>query len=840
MSQDFATEERVEIEMMIGDSLEHNIVHSEEQPSSNSGHLHLMPEQDNDRMHIVIDSLADDIDDIENESSTRFVQELPEDHYFFDIDEEDDIFTTNVTDESENTNQEFQRFTSLEDLMNNERLKEPITAPVNKSNTSDSNYVRDFFDSFNLFIVPFAATHHTANSSSWLDLCVVDDKDKLIAISQSQAPFVAGHELISISYRWEFENKTCSTKSYRNLSRIDDCTFLSTLRSFNWSCFNQSQSVDNKQSLISEAITSALDEHAPLHNHVIRGKVCPWMNDEIRDLICQRDSAFRAWKRGGNTLTRSNFKKLRNKVKSLVKQARDRYNTDRLKNITDSGKLWKELRRIGIAKDKRDDSPLNFNVNIINDYFLSVCGDSSFNVTPSFISNLLVNYEFNDGLFFFEDICPSTLLKALKSMKTEAQGSDGLSISYIMKGIPVLFPYVLDLFNMSLQTSIFPEDWKRVLIKPIGKVKVPQQPGDYRPIAILSSLSKVLEKVVFYQLNKFVETNDVLSPFQSGYRKGFSTQTLLAGATDDICKAIDQKKVTIVVFFDFSKAFDSVPHTILLSKLKAIGLSGSVIRWFASYLSGRTQAVVGPDGELSEWGHIGTGVPQGSVLGPLLFLLYTNDFRGVLKYSKHMYFVDDLQIYIHSSLEDLQNNIRLINEDVKAVFDWAKVNILKINFNKTYSMIIGSTWYVNKINLSDSSVIKINDNTIPFVDLVKNLGVIFTPTLSWDKQVGKMCKSVYATLSQFKTNKKALTVELKTKLVTSLVFPHFDYCCVVYNDMTEELNYKLEKLLNSCIRFIFDLKRDEHVTPYRLQLGWLSVSNRRLWYIGCLTHGSKM
>ncbi|XP_043467546.1 uncharacterized protein LOC122501848 [Leptopilina heterotoma] len=442
--------------------------------------------------------------------------------------------------------------------------------PLLFANTSDSNYVRDFFDSFNLFIVPFAATHHTANSSSWLDLCVVDDKDKLIAISQSQAPFVADHELISISYRWEFENKTCSTKSYRNLSLIDDCTFLSTLRSFNWSCFNQSQSVDNKQSLISEAITSALDEHAPLHNHVIRGKVCPWMNDEIRDLIYQRDSAFRAWKRGGNALTRSNFKKLRNKVKSLVKQARDRYNTGRLKNITDSEKLWKELRRIGIAKDKRDDSPLNFNVNIINDYFLSVCGDSSFNVTPSFISNLLVNYEFNDGLFFFEDICPSTLLKALKSIKTEAQGSDGLSISYIMKGIPVLFPYVLDLFNMSLQTSIFPEDWKRVLIKPIGKVKVPQQPGDYRPIAILSSLSKVLEKVVFYQLNKFVETNDVLSPFQSGYRKGFSTQTLLAGATDDICKAIDQKKVTIVVFFDFSKAFDSVPHTILLSKLKAI------------------------------------------------------------------------------------------------------------------------------------------------------------------------------------------------------------------------------------------------------------------------------
>ncbi|XP_051167606.1 uncharacterized protein LOC127285557 [Leptopilina boulardi] len=644
----------------------------------------------------------------------------------------------------------------------------------------ESNYIRDFFESFNLFIVPYDSTHHTTNSESWIDLCVVDDKDKLIAVSQSHVPFVAGHELISISYKWTFKQTTCSAKTFRNISGIDDTSFLSTLNSVNWSNLYLSHSIDFKQSFICNAIIKALDEHAPLRTCVMRRNVCPWMNDDIRDMIRQRDSVFRAWKRVGTDSLRNKFKTLRNIVKFSIRKARDEYNAGRLRLITDSGRLWSELRRIGLAKRKMDDSPLNFDVNLINDYFISVCGNSSFNIKPLFLSNFFCDDEFDDTLFFFEDICPSMLMKALRSIKTEAQGYDGLSISAVMKAMPVLFPYVLDLFNLSLQTSTFPDEWKRVLIKPVSK---------------------------------------------SGYRKGFSTQTLLIKVNDDICKAIDERKVTIIVFFDFSKAFDMVPHTILLTKLKSIGLSCSVLKWFASYLSGRMQAVVGAKGEISEWADIGTGVPQGSVLGPLLFLLFTNELSNVLKYCKHMYFVDDLQIYMHSSLKDLKHNLSLLKEDVQSVLNWAETNILKINLNKTYSMIFGSTWYINNVNECNYPPIEIDNITIPFVDSVRNLGVIYRPTLSWDKQVGKICKNTYASLSQFKANRNALTTEIKIKIVTSLIFPHFDYCCAVYNDLTDELNYKLEKLLNSCIRFIFNLRMDVHVTPYRRKLGWLSYDH---------------
>ncbi|XP_043477547.1 uncharacterized protein LOC122508333 [Leptopilina heterotoma] len=534
--------------------------------------------------------------------------------------------------------------------------------------SADSTYMRDFFESFNLYVVPFTVTHHVVSSSSWIDLCVVDSEDKIVSSSQSHVPFVAGHELISISYKWKSDNVKYSTQTYRNISGIDDEALLSSLNRIDWSAFYQSQSVDFKQFFVHNIIFAALEEHAPLRTHVIRKKVCPWMNGNIRDMLKQRENAFRAWKRSGSEICRSKFKTLRNSVKFSVRKAHDEYNAGRLNSIHDSGKLWKELRHIGLVKDKKDDVPLTFNVNILNNYFLSISGNSSFNITPSFISDLLIDCDFDENLFYFVDVCSSMLLKALNSIKSDAQGFDGVSNSAIMKFIPALFPYVLDLFNMSLQTSIFQEMWKRVLIRPIAKVKDPQQPGDYRPIAILSSLSKALEKIVYYQLNEFIECNDVLSPFQSGYRKGFSTQTLLVSAADDICRAIDQRKVTITVFFDFSKAFDMVPHTLLLLKLKTIGLSGSVLRWFASYLSGRTQAVVGQN-EMSEWGDAGTGVPQVSVLGPLLFILFTKDLGSVLKYCKHMYFVDDLQIYLHSSIDDLNNNLALINDDVKSVFN---------------------------------------------------------------------------------------------------------------------------------------------------------------------------
>lgn len=200
-----------------------------------------------------------------------------------------------------------------------------------------------------------------------------------------------------------------------------------------------------------------------------------------------------------------------------------------------------------------------------------------------------------------------------------------------------------------------------------------------------------------------------------------------------------------MVFFDFSEAFDMVPHTLLLSKLKTLRFSGLVLRWLASYLSNRTQAVVGSNGEILKLGHIGTGVPQGSVLGPLLFLLFTNDLKSVIRHSAHMSFVDDLQIHVQCSPENLNDAIVFINEDVQAIFEGTEANILVLNLDKTHAMIVANSWYLKNLKLNAYPQIKVNNIVIHFVDSVKNLGIIVRPTLSWDRQVGSICRKVYGT-----------------------------------------------------------------------------------------------
>ena len=227
--------------------------------------------------------------------------------------------------------------------------------------------------------------------------------------------------------------------------------------------------------------------------------------------------------------------------------------------------------------------------------------------------------------------------------------------------------------------------------------------------------------------------NKLLHERQAGFRRGHSTQTALLGVLEDVRQAIDNRMLTILILFDFSKAFDCIPHTGLLAKLRALNMSDHALRWFVSYLSDRLQAVIDEGGSISDWLRAASGVPQGSVLGPLLFAIYINDLPAVLSFASLMIYADDTQIYLNFAMNDITQAIARVTTDAQAVANWARENRLVLNHHKTKVMILGSELYTTRLDLATLPRVAIDGQALPYVAETRNLSVIISPTLDWKR-----------------------------------------------------------------------------------------------------------
>ena len=228
-------------------------------------------------------------------------------------------------------------------------------------------------------------------------------------------------------------------------------------------------------------------------------------------------------------------------------------------------------------------------------------------------------------------------------------------------------------------------------------------------------------------------------------------------------------------------------------------------------------------------------MPQGSVLGPLLFTLLINDICSSLKFSQHMIFADDAQIYLSYLPSELDRGINLIAHDVRVIARYASDNGLKLNLAKSKAIVFGSKAFVSRIDISTLPCISVDGAALAFVSEVRNLGIVMSSNFYCRSHVLSIPRRVNFSLHRPKYHRNVMSRELRSKLVTSLICPIMDYCCLVYNDFSDELNTKLQQLINCGIRFIFYLRRDVHISPYRTSLGWLTVRSRRLYFLGIAT-----
>ena len=439
----------------------------------------------------------------------------------------------------------------------------------------------------------------------------------------------------------------------------------------------------------------------------------------------------------------------------------------------------------------------------------------------------------------FPEITPLEVQNIIKGMKPSTCALDPFPTALVKAHSSALCPLITTVINQSLQTGHLPSALKTAIIKPLLKKPTldPQVLANYRPISNLPFLSKVLEKVVAGHLQDHLQHNNIFEKFKSGSRSAHSRETALLRVTNDLLMTADSGSSALLILLDLSAAFDTVDHHILLQRLHdSVGLSGTALSWFESYLTGRSEHVA-MGGSRSRPHAVGCGVPQGSVLGPILFVLYMLPLGKVIRrfgISFHCY-ADDTQLYIrtdtHSppSATSPLSTLTACLEEIKA---WMRHNFLQLNGAKTEAILIGSP---HQIRNSSITCITFSGKDIPLSSTVTNLGVRFDPHLTFEAHINHLCKISFFHLRNIARLRPTLTLRDAEKLVHAFVSSRLDYCNALLSGIPNKSIQKLQHIQNSAARILLRVRKYEHITPILHSLHWLPISARIDYKVSLLT-----
>lgn len=687
--------------------------------------------------------------------------------------------------------------------------------------------------SVNISILDLNTTYHVNDSHSWLDHILTRDKTRITCHGQLAAPGFSHHDLLFASYKISIPRCKPKVIIRRNLAGVCWDKLCSDVANIDWSQLFSSSTIDEKVVFFNERITGVYNVHAPLHPVRMKRQPAPWITDEIRALMARRDYLYRRNRKAPSEENLTNFKKARNKCNQTIRNAKRRFIFGKISAGTPNN-MWKLLHSLGFGRCKATVSS-SVDVNILNRHFSSVTHRVDDVVREQTIAEVGRLSQHNFTNFTFSPVGDDEIHRTIMGITSKAVGQDGLGRDLLIPILNLVLPIISHIINFSLFSGVFPSIWKKAQIIPIPKKTVTSDIKDYRPISILPFLSKVLERVVHRQLSQYLQSHSLLNTFQSGFRSAHSTNTALIKITDDIRFAMDDRQLTLLTLLDFSNAFNCVDHAILLAILRSLNISLLSCDWFRSYLLGREQRVQVDDMH-SGWCDVTAGVPQGGVLSPLLFSIFINTLVSGLRFTSYHLYADDVQLYLSFKPDAIHDAIHLLTEDLCAVASWSRKFGLQINTNKTQVMIIGSQAFISRLDLNSLPSVKYNDVPLGYCSEVKNLGLIITENLSLQHHITEVSRKMYGAMHALKCMQNFLPFSAKSILVNSILLPILDYADVCYPDATEEQLNKLERLLNLCIRYMYGLRKYDHISHYRTQLKWLNIRHRRNTHILCLLY----
>ena len=535
----------------------------------------------------------------------------------------------------------------------------------------------------------------------------------------------------------------------------------------------------------------------------------PWINHKIVLMIKRKHYLFQRYKNGA--LSYYEFQQYQKSLSKIIKKAKISYYKNKYNSCKgDSSKTWKITNNIlGHGKHEKtksfsilhnstmvtNDSEIS---DIFNDYFINVSNNLSMGIAVSNTNPLSYMGEQRVNSFIFAESTTTEVSKVIKGFKNKKSTLNNIPILILKKISHIISPVLSELFNESIKYGIFPNRLKIGRVIPIHKSGSQKEVGNFRPITTLSLFSKIFEKLVHKRLSKFIAKYKLINENQFGFQKNKNTSDTILEFLDNFYDSINNDQHLLAIYLDFSKAFDTVNHDILMKKLFHMGFRGAIHSWLYTYLSNRKQYVAIND-STSKIYETNIGVPQGSTLGPLLFILYINDMSNSLAHSKILHFADDSTMYVNF---DKNKDISLdINNELESIHNWLRCNKLYLNVSKTKYMIINNRDRPPDLNL------KIGNSNIERCSEHKFLGVYIDDRLTFSTHISKISSKISRGIGVIRKMKQIVSREVLRQLYFSFIYSNFTYAITTYGSASRNQLKRLNNLINKSIKIVSNVDR---------------------------------
>lgn len=659
-------------------------------------------------------------------------------------------------------------------------------------------------------------------SSTTIDLVFTNIEDCEACIMEDMK--VSDHETIGITVTGlapislQEENKL--SLSWKRYSRERLQAVLRDDRTLSAEC----TSVNEAAEKFSTALVSAVEQLTEMRRQEARNSNS-WYGAHLRMMRAERDVAYRVATESRDETDWQWYKWLRNRYVQEIRLAKNQSVRRRVEECQgDSKRLWRCLKSlmkpggepktsIIFDQERSDDETAK----MLNTFFVKSVQDINAKIPPALADMATDEEVIEDGFVEFAPITAAKLRGIVSNLKNCA-GVDRVTKRVMTDAFDVVENQLLRIVNDSLQCGLFPAAWKKTMVIPIPKVARSTRPEDHRPINILPLYEKVLETVVKEQLVAYVDRTRMLIEEQSGFRKHHSCETALNLLLLKWKQYIERGKIVLSVFVDLKRAFETIDRAKLIGALHRMGIRGTVLKWFSSYLENRIQ-VTRYNSAVSPAAAVDLGVPQGSVLGPLLFIIYMNDVKRALRAAEVNLFADDTVLFVTG--DSFDECFDVMNEELKNYSEWLKWKKLKLNVSKTKYMVV-TTRQRNSCN----GIVQIDGEVVERVEAMKYLGVMLDEKLNFSEHIDYTIRKAARKFGVLCRVSRYLTDEAKIVVYKTIIAPHFDYCASILFLATKQQMKRMQILQNKVMRLILHCDR---LTPrlFMLEcLQWMSVRQR--------------